>query len=303
MCIIAAKPANVKMPSMEQLKIMWENNPDGAGIMYAKNNKVQISKGFMTWEEYEAFMKKLQKREELDKLSVIMHFRIKTHGAINPECTHPFPLTDSIAKLGKREIKCNIGVAHNGIIDITPRKGLSDTMEYIVSQLDPLNKALPTFLKNKHALQMIANAIESKMAFLTSKGEITLIGEFEEKNGIKYSNHSYVEYKRYYGSYFTGDDWMNYEEDAMWGFKRKVRKLMPIYLLKEDLYYGDTEESKLTSAEKMDIAIDSEANAYMYIDDYDAYEDYNEKIYLKDGSRAPFIPEEAAAEWVADWNY
>ena len=37
MCIIAAKPAGIKMPTEEQLEIMWFHNPDGSGIMYAKD--------------------------------------------------------------------------------------------------------------------------------------------------------------------------------------------------------------------------------------------------------------------------
>lgn len=32
MCVIAAKPAGVKMPTREQMEVMWFNNPDGAGI-------------------------------------------------------------------------------------------------------------------------------------------------------------------------------------------------------------------------------------------------------------------------------
>lgn len=33
MCIIAAKPAGVEMPSDEILRTMWNNNNDGAGFM------------------------------------------------------------------------------------------------------------------------------------------------------------------------------------------------------------------------------------------------------------------------------
>ena len=48
MCIIAVKPAGIKMPERDQIEIMWHNNPDGAGIMYSLNGKVYIEKGFMS---------------------------------------------------------------------------------------------------------------------------------------------------------------------------------------------------------------------------------------------------------------
>ena len=40
MCVIAAKPSGVKMPSVSTIENMWYKNPDGAGFMYALNGKV-----------------------------------------------------------------------------------------------------------------------------------------------------------------------------------------------------------------------------------------------------------------------
>ena len=54
MCIIAAKPAGVAMPSAEKIENMWNRNSDGAGIMYAVDNKVHIEKGFMTYASFNA---------------------------------------------------------------------------------------------------------------------------------------------------------------------------------------------------------------------------------------------------------
>ena len=52
MCIIAAKPAGVAMPSPEQIEVMWHNNPDGGGIMYVKDGSVYIDKGYMCLADY-----------------------------------------------------------------------------------------------------------------------------------------------------------------------------------------------------------------------------------------------------------
>ena len=87
-------------------------------------------------------------------------------------------------------------------------------MEYIASQLAPLKKALPRFYENKHAMLLIKNAIESKMAFLTKEGKLYTIGDFVVDEGVLYSNNSYQgrisRYRDYaYGCYGL-DEWETY---------------------------------------------------------------------------------------------
>lgn len=191
MCIIAAKPAGIEMPSEETLINMWLRNSDGAGVMYAVNGMVHIEKGFMKYEEFEKCIEALDKKYGLKKLPMVMHLRITTHGGTCAENCHPFPITDSLGKLRKSKQTATIAVAHNGIIDITTRKNVSDTMEYIASQLAPLSKGVPRFYENKHLMQMIENATDSKLAFMTGNGRIYYIGDFIEDGGIMYSNTSY----------------------------------------------------------------------------------------------------------------
>jgi hypothetical protein len=217
MCIIAAKPAGVKMPDLDTIERMWYGNPDGAGIMYALDGKVHIEKGLMTLLAVEAKLEELSKTVDLDNTGVVMHFRITTHGGTRPENTHPFPITDSIKMLQRTKVTTSIGVAHNGIIDITPRsKDISDTMEYIAAQLAPLSRALPEWYHNADALTLVKNGIQSKMAVLTGTGEIVTIGDFVEHDGIQYSNHSFESWGKYrFGnySYYCGmDDY----DDACW---------------------------------------------------------------------------------------
>lgn len=200
MCIIAAKPAGVAMPSEETIFQMWSSNRDGAGFMYAKKGKVHIEKGFMHYEDFHDAIEKLSKSNDMTKLPLVMHFRIATHGGVNPANTHPFPITDSIGVLSKLKSSCTLGVAHNGIIDITPRKGISDTMEYIISQLAPLYAGVKDFYRNEHLMRMIDNATGSRLAFLTSDGSIYTVGDFIEDNGIMYSNSSYKPFSSRYPS-------------------------------------------------------------------------------------------------------
>lgn len=192
MCIIAAKPRGIDMPSKETIRRMWYNNPDGAGIMYSADDKVIIHKGFMKLSDFEAELEKLRKTVDLKKAGVVMHFRITTHGGTRPENCHPFPISMKLSRLRQTRLTTSIGVAHNGMISVTPRdKTISDTMEYIASQLYPLYKAMPTFYENEYAMQLIQNAITSRMAFLLPDGKIYTTGDFIEDNGMIYSNTSY----------------------------------------------------------------------------------------------------------------
>jgi len=218
MCIIAAKPANTKMPTQDTLENMWYGNPDGAGIMYVKDGKVRIEKGLMTFKAFNEKLDEIRKQVDLTTVPVVMHFRITTHGGTCPANTHPFPVTDSVKLLQRTSLATSVGVAHNGIIPITPRKGISDTMEYIASQLAPLSKALPRWYKNSDAVTLVKNGIQSKMAVLTSKGELVTIGDFVEDEGILYSNYSYNGWGRY--SRFGYADWDYFGDD--WSYSSKT---------------------------------------------------------------------------------
>lgn len=200
MCIIAAKSAGVALPSDETMEIMFSNNDDGAGFMYwdAKHSIVVIKKGFM---DFDSFLTAIHEIKNPTATPIVMHFRIATHGGVNAACCHPFPVTDNEGLLRKPESRCKIGVAHNGIISsVDPNKDESDTMCYIREQLAPLSKALPKFYENKYALELINNAIGSKMAFLAD-GKITLVGKFEENKGIHYSNSTFKYMTWRYGLY------------------------------------------------------------------------------------------------------
>ena len=223
MCIIAAKPAGIPMPSIDTIRTMWNHNSDGAGLMYTEGGRVRIRKGYMSLPAFEQVLAELADTVDLTATPLVMHFRIRTHGETNAECTHPFPITDSIGALKKLDIRTDVGVAHNGIISsVTPRKGISDTMEYIATQLAPLKRALPNFYGNKHARLMVQNAIGSRMVFLTQKGELHTIGDFVEDNGVLYSNTSYMpwtyracSWRSYYADDFGVPYATDYADDAV----------------------------------------------------------------------------------------
>lgn len=264
MCIIAAKPAGVEMPSEATMFNMWSRNSDGAGFMYPAGGKVRIEKGFMTYEAFKSRLDEVGKIYDLTKTPLVMHFRITTHGGTKPENCHPFPITDSIGMLKKLRCETPIGIAHNGIINIMPRKDISDTMEYIASQLAPLYKAVPKFYKNKHLMQMVSNAIDSKMAFLLPNGKIYVIGDFIESDGIMYSNRSFEKTTSFrdYVYYGWDNEWIT-EYDPMGEYE--YRKVMWLDETAGD--YAMDVDGELWSG---DFCIDENDRVYEYDCDEDA---------------------------------
>lgn len=267
MCVIAAKPAGVDMPIDQYIENMWTRNHDGAGIMYAVNDKVHIEKGFMKFEAFRERLDQLSDQYNLKDIPVVMHFRITTHGGTKPENCHPFPISDSVGVLSKLKQTAKIGVAHNGIIDITPRKGISDTMEYIISQLSPLSKAVPNFYENKHLMKMISNAIDSRMAFLTGKGDIYTIGSFVEEAGIMYSNTTYKNagylstYKYAHGSMYLSDNWETLDDEDNYYYKN-------VMWLDDGQYVMSSFDANIRDGDLF--AIDRNNNVYCYSNDYGA---------------------------------
>ena len=282
MCIIAAKAKGVKMPDKATIENMWFNNPDGAGFMYMKDGKVRIEKGFMKLKDLEDALSRVNEKTNLDETSVVLHFRIATHGGVIPSNTHPFPVSSSMGILQKLRCTTSLGVAHNGIIDITPRKGVSDTMEYVATQLAPLYKGVPKFYLNKNLMEMVDNAIKSKLAILNGEGEIYTIGKFEEDNGILYSNTSYKPYSLY-GKYWK-NVWDEYdyldelEEDNPSSYRYKEERLLRWFDFDEDVTCMDSKGRWIDSYE-YDLAVDSDGHLYRY--------DYNVDGFVKiDGARA-----------------
>ena len=272
MCIIAAKPAGIAMPNEETLRTMWDANPDGAGFMYPitrktgkkTTNLVQIEKGYMTWEDFKTALDTLASRIDLTATALVMHFRITTHGGTCPELTHPFPVTDSASVLTKPRSTAKVGVAHNGIISsVTPGKGMSDTSEYIRSQLAPLSKALPRFYENADALKMVKNAIGSKMAFLSPEGNIVTIGDFNTHEGMLYSNFSWEPRRFTYTTY--GGGWSDIYSGNL------TRKLMDVLDAPTPAKEVKLVDGSTMPADCLSFSIDSRGRVYSYSDEVGYY--------------------------------
>ena len=253
MCIIAIKPAGVKTPAEATIENMWYNNPDGGGFMYTSGGNVHIEKGFMSLKDLKAALKQLEKTIDVVNTPIILHFRITTHGKTSPGNCHPFPVVEKLPLLQMTKFKAPLAVAHNGIINIKPSKeDISDTMEYIMTQLAPMYQLKKDFYKDEAGKKLIYNFIRSKMVFLDSAGRIETIGDFiEDKDGVLYSNTSYRARIVYYnwdlGKY--GTEW----------YEPKHGKYLT-WLTEEDGYI--ISDGSLISAEYH--LVDKQGNLYRY---------------------------------------
>lgn len=137
MCVIAAIPAGCLIPSYHLLKLAWDRNPDGAGFMYPDGNGgLTIVKGLMSWNAFKTAFSAHRKHmsTHTDKgpkatVDVCVHFRIRSHGPINAEMTHPFLIPH----------QGHLAIAHNGILrGLRDSDTVSDTVVYIMDVLAKL---------------------------------------------------------------------------------------------------------------------------------------------------------------------
>ena len=190
MCIICASKSGVRQPTERELFTMFQNNPHGAGYMTARHGMVTISKGYMDFDE---FLNAVRKEHFTAQDSVVYHFRISTQAGINPEMTHPFPLSNRLGRMMKLDTTCRIGVAHNGIIQLTSdpdNHRYSDTALFITQYLTMLIKRRED-LRDQRILDTIWRLAQSKFAILDGGGYIATVGQLLNRDGLLFSNASF----------------------------------------------------------------------------------------------------------------
>ena len=128
MCVMCYKANEAKLPTAEHIMKMWERNPDGAGIMWIRDDgMVGWKKGFMS---RKSLMRYVRRNDEyLMNRHVAFHFRITTHGGTCPGNTHPF-VVGMDENPHKLEGVAETVLMHNGILSVTPRVNtISDSAE------------------------------------------------------------------------------------------------------------------------------------------------------------------------------
>jgi len=208
MCVIIVKERGQKLISKENLKKCFNHNPDGAGIAWTigtpeNPQPISIEKGFMKFDDLWNYLTKLgfkYKDPDLVNVSMILHCRITTHGLTNKSNTHPFPLSENEEDLCAVSLrKQPKAIAHNGIVSsVTVLKTgkLSDTMEFIKTQLYPISEMNKDWNKFPKVLKAIEEIIGSKLAILNTDGTIDRVGAFTQHEDMLWYSNMHWEWKR-----------------------------------------------------------------------------------------------------------
>lgn len=199
MCIAILKPKD-KILDKNLLETCSINNPDGCGFAYLNDKGEIIIKKFM---EFNSFWKEYNKVQV--NHTMLIHFRIATHGKVELANCHPFKLNNHMALI------------HNGIISGygSRTENLSDTRDFIDKVIGNISYKM---WKNPSFRTLVGSSIgNSKFVILDNKENYYIINENKGywTDGVWFSNKSYEKVKNVISATkpsTTNDKW------STWGY-------------------------------------------------------------------------------------
>ena len=218
MCIICVKYQGTPPPNDDILTNMFNNNPNGAGLMYWKpgDKYIHALKGITKLSDWLATCDLIKK-----EYNAVYHCRITTQ-APSTEYTHPFPVTSDKNALKWKAWKGTEGVAHNGVIPLTSSYNWSanesDTALFIRNYWRKLFPDASAYT-DETRLELLGEATNSRWAIMTP-GRIYTAGDGwtkDKRTGLYFSNKTYEATKKTYTCYFNdlddeGDYWTKYQK-------------------------------------------------------------------------------------------
>lgn len=190
MCWLAFIAKDKEGFTKQEYNNAWNNNSDGGGYMYAKDNKLFIEKGFVSFEDFWDSYQNID-----NNVPRVVHFRKASVGSEqNMENCHPFKVNNSVA------------FAHNGTIklgddDLLDDKIHSDTWflnEHIIKPMAASKE--PDFMwKNEYIHWLLMRVLDKgKVIFLNRYGRHLILNAQEgwwrnsdKKSGVWHSNYSH----------------------------------------------------------------------------------------------------------------
>ena len=273
MCIAILKTKDGNITD-EQLLNCFDNNPDGAGIAYTKDNKIIVVKGIF---EATQFVEEYHKAVAEADGAMLVHCRIGTSGFKDYTNCHPHIVSDECVMI------------HNGIlsIDVPKDSKVSDTVLYVEQYLKPLPK---DFMLNDGIMSLITDHIGAgnKFVFLNNHGDFSIANEKAGhwKNGVWFSNYSYEAY-----SFYTK------------GYKGKSKAYSPYTSYwDEDDYEWESEAFELTPEEEwqLQVAVNSMTDEEVLLlgatPTYDFYKQSLKRINQYKGSVSKVLLDEIAPD-------
>ena len=273
MCIAILKTKDGNITD-EQLLNCFDNNPDGAGLAYTKDNKIFIVKGIF---DAKQFVEEYHKAVAEADGAMLVHCRIGTSGFKDYTNCHPHVVSDECVMI------------HNGIlsIDVPKDSKVSDTVLYVEQYLKPLPK---DFMLNDGIMSLITDHIGAgnKFVFLNNHGDFSIANEKAGhwKNGVWFSNYSYEAY-----SFYTK------------GYKGKSKAYSPYTSYwDEDDYEWESEAFELTPEEEWQLQVavgsmtDEEVLLLGATPTYDFYKQSLKRINQYKGSVSKVLLDEIAPD-------
>lgn len=180
MCIIAI--CEKRKLTDKEIENCFKRNPDGAGIGWVKGEENFYKKGLMTVHKFK------KEYAKINTLPHVVHFRIGTSGSKSEYMTHPYIVSDESPLALNFSGKGGI-LFHNGIY--SQWKSLRNVLESVGITIDgDTNDTRVIACWISKFGKKLLGKICGKFVFF-QRGEIEYYGNFEEANGIKFSNDSY----------------------------------------------------------------------------------------------------------------
>lgn len=146
------------------LRNCWENNGDGAGMLYIDNeDNLCVIKEMSNFNNF--YNNYIDVKRKYGRKNIVLHFRISTHGKVNETNCHPFITNDEV------------GFVHNGMIwDVPTSPDYSDTYMFNETILKSFKSGFET---NEVILDMLELYIGSgsKLVFLNKDDEYSIVNE------------------------------------------------------------------------------------------------------------------------------
>lgn len=158
---------------------IFKSNGDGIGIMYANKRGLKVIK---------KIPKKTRDVAELllalpdDDRDLAIHWRMRTHGHVDLNNCHPYPVADGVAMM------------HNGVLSIgnASDTSRSDTYHFIEEYLKDAVAAHPALVHDRGFLTLVGDFIggSNRFVFMTEDGRMSVVN-YEtgvEHGGVWFSN-------------------------------------------------------------------------------------------------------------------
>lgn len=160
MCLLAYKPRTIEFPA-KWAEAAWGHNPDGFGACWYAEGKLNLRRTLIEAEV--PFI-----LAECKDHDAVLHWRFGTHGSKALDNCHPYEAGHYV-------------LAHNGVCTVPITNPLKSD-SWHVGQL------IKNIAKKKFAVRII-QSYTGKWALIDKRNQqVTLIGKFDEKEGIKLSN-------------------------------------------------------------------------------------------------------------------